>query len=105
KYDGKPIPEELIKGIHFAQISRKAKRPLIKASPYEFTRHGQSGLPISSLLPHLGDVADEIAVVKSIRSDVFNHDPAVTLLNSGHSRMGRPSMGAWLSYGLGSEND
>ena len=59
---------------------------------------------MSDLLPHLAEVADELAVVRSMHSHVFNHDPAVNYLNTGHERVGRPTMGAWLSYGLGAEN-
>ena len=103
KRDGQPIPESVIKGIHFAQISRQTKRPLLKSSPFTFKQHGKSGAWISNLLPRLSKVADELAIVRSMHSEVFNHDPAVSLLNSGDPRVGRPTMGSWLSYGLGNE--
>ncbi len=103
--DGQPIPDELTKGVHFAQISRQSGKPKLKASPYHFQKHGQSGIPVSELLPHTAEIIDEIAVVRSLHSHVFNHDPAVTYLNTGHERVGRPTMGSWLSYGLGSENE
>ncbi len=103
-WDGKPAPDEITKGVHFAQISRQSGKPKLKASPYTFRKRGQSGTWISDLLPHTAEVADELAVVRSLHSHVFNHDPAVTYLNTGHERVGRPTMGAWLSYGLGSEN-
>jgi hypothetical protein len=103
--DGQPIPASFIKGVHFAQISRRTKQPLLKASPYKFQRHGQSGTLVSELLPNLASMVDEMAVVRSLRTTTFNHDPAVCLLNTGHSRVGRPTMGAWLSYGLGNESD
>ena len=105
KWDGQAIPDSVAKGVHFAQISRQRGRPKLKASPYRFRQHGQAGTWVSDLLPHTADVVDEIAVVKSLHSHVFNHDPAVTLLNTGHDRVGRPTMGAWMSYGLGSENE
>lgn len=105
KWDGQAIPDSIAKGIHFAQISRQSGKPKLKASPYRFRQHGQAGTWVSDLLPHTAEVVDEIAVVRSLHSHVFNHDPAVTLLNTGHERVGRPTMGSWLSYGLGSENE
>jgi hypothetical protein len=101
KRDGQPIPESIVDGVHFAAISRQSGRPKLKASPFQFARHGASGLPISELMPHLARVADKLTVVKSVHSSVFNHDPAVNLVNTGDSRVGRPTMGAWISYGLG----
>jgi hypothetical protein len=98
--DGQPIPPSLIKDVHFAMI-HDVKNPLIKGSPFRFRPRGRSGLMVSDLLPHLGSVADELCVVRSLYSDVFNHDPGVSLLNSGDPRVGRPTMGAWVSYGLG----
>jgi len=101
KRDGQPIPQSIVDGVHFAAISRQSGRPKLKASPFKFARHGTSGLPISELMPHLAGVADQLTVVKSVHSSVFNHDPAVNLVNTGDSRVGRPTMGAWVSYGLG----
>jgi len=100
--DGEPIPKELVKNHQFAMI--KTDQPKIKASPYEFQAHGESGNVVSSLMPHLSGVADELAIVRSLHTDTFNHDPAVMFMNTGDVRFGRPSMGSWLSYGLGSEN-
>jgi hypothetical protein len=102
RYDGQPIPPSLVKDVHFAMI-KDASNPLLKASPFRFSHHGQSGNMMSDLFPHLGGVADELAIIRSMHSEVFNHDPAVSLLNSGDSRVGRPTMGAWASYGLGSD--
>jgi len=102
KREGQPIPPSLIKDVHFAMINQ-VKTPRLKGSPFPFRPHGQSGALISSLFPHLSEVADELAIVRSLHSEVFNHDPAVSLLNSGDSRVGRPTMGAWISYGLGNE--
>ena len=76
--------------------------PLVK-SPWKFRRHGKSGTWISDLLPHMAEVVDEICVVKSMHTEAINHDPAVTFFQSGNQQPGRPSIGAWLSYGLGSE--
>ncbi len=100
--DGQPIPESLIRNHQFAMI--KTEKPLLKQSPYPFGRYGESGHAISRLLPHTAKVADELAVIRSLHTDSFNHDPAVMMMNTGDVRFGRPAMGAWLSYGLGSEN-
>ena len=99
--DGQPMPEHYIKNHQFAMIHTEL--PLIKGSPYQFYRHGESGQQISRLLPHIGGVADDIAIIRSMHTDTFNHDPAVTFMNTGDVRFGRPSLGAWLSYGIGSE--
>ncbi len=100
--DGQPIPPSLVKDVHFAMINN-VQKPLIKGSPFTFRRYGQSGAAVSELLPRLGAVADELAIIRSLHSEVFNHDPGVSLLNSGDSRVGRPTMGAWASYGLGND--
>lgn len=95
------IPEELVKEDKFAFIRGKKK---LLGSPYQFARHGDSGAVVSELLPHLTGVVDELAIVRSMTTDSFNHDPAMLLLNSGAPQPGRPSMGSWIAYGLGSEN-
>lgn len=76
----------------------------VVASPFRFFRHGESGAAVSELLPELGQVADELCIVRSLQTEAINHDPAVTFLQTGHTLPGRPSFGSWLSYGLGSEN-
>jgi hypothetical protein len=101
QHDGQPIPEELVKGERFAFIKGT---PRLLGSPFEFARHGQSGAEISSLLPHLASHADEIAIVRSMTTTQFNHAPAQIFMNTGHQIIGRPSLGSWLSYGLGTEN-
>jgi hypothetical protein len=73
-------------------------------SIFQFGRHGENGIPISELLPHLAEVADELCIIKSMYTEAINHDPAITFFQTGSQIPGRPSMGAWLSYGLGSEN-
>ena len=78
--------------------------PMVK-SPWKFEQHGDSGTWMSELFPHLGKVADDICVVRSMHTEAINHDPAVTFFQSGHQQPGRPSIGAWLSYGLGSETE
>ena len=101
KYDGKPCPDEFIRGKRFAFLRG---HPTITASKYAFQRHGESGAEISELLPNLAKAADEIAIVRSLQTDEFNHAPAQLFLHTGFGRLGRPSMGSWVTYGLGSEN-
>ena len=74
--------------------------PIIK-SPWKFAQHGKSGIWMSELLPHLSKVADDLCVIKTMHTEAINHDPAITFFQSGHQQPGRPSIGAWLSYGLG----
>ena len=93
-------PQELMKGERFAFIKGT---PKLLGSPYEFERCGQSGAEISELLPHLQEVADEIAIVSSMHTTQFNHAPAQIFMNTGFQIIGRPSMGSWMTYGLGSE--
>lgn len=100
--DGQPCPPELLQGERFAFIEGV---PTILGSPYRFDRHGESGTELSELLPHLADVVDDIAVVKSMHTTQFNHAPAQIFMNTGHQIVGRPSMGSWMTYGLGSENE
>jgi hypothetical protein len=99
-HDREPIPEEMTKGERFAFVRGT---PKLLASPYKFAKHGQSGQEISELLPHTATIADEIAIVRSLQTDQFNHAPAELFINSGHARIGRASMGSWVTYGLGSE--
>ena len=73
------------------------------APQFEFRRSGQCGMEITEIFPHLATVADELAVIRSMRTDAINHDPAHTLMNTGTMIQGRPSMGSWVLYGLGSE--
>ncbi len=101
KYDGKPCPKEFIEGKRFAFLRG---HPNMAASKYRFSKHGQSGQEMSELLPHLAKVADDIAIVKSMHTEEFNHGPAQLFLHTGFGRPGRPSFGSWVTYGLGSEN-
>ncbi|MEX0642864.1 MAG: DUF1501 domain-containing protein [Pirellulales bacterium] len=100
KYEGQPVPDEVLKGAELPFIERDAS---LMASPFKFSRHGQSGAVLSELLPHLAGIADDVALVKSVHTDAFNHAPAQLLLSTGHLQLGRPSMGSWIDYGLGSE--
>jgi hypothetical protein len=102
KYDGQNVPPELTKGERFAFIKGT---PKLLGSPYEYKRSGESGAEISELLPHLQTVADEITIVRSMHTSQFNHAPGQIFMNTGFQIMGRPSMGSWVTYGLGSECD
>lgn len=105
KHNGELCPAELFEGKKFAFIR---SRPTMLGTPekpeFEFTSCGQSGLKISNLLPHLQNVADELCLIKSLHTDEFNHGPAQLFMLTGFGRFGRPSIGSWLTYGLGSEN-
>jgi hypothetical protein len=99
--NGQPVSAELIKNERFAFIKGV---PKVLGSPYRFARHGQCGHELSELLPGWRAWPTSIAIVRSMRTTQFNHAPAQVFLNTGFERAGRPSMGSWLSYGLGSEN-
>jgi hypothetical protein len=101
QWDGEECPAEILAGERFAFIEGV---PKLLGSPYAFARHGESGAEISELLPHLAGIADRIAIVRSLQTTQFNHAPAQIFMNTGHQIIGRPSMGSWLSYGLGSES-
>jgi hypothetical protein len=100
---GKPLPKSVTKGQRVT-IMTKGKAQITYASPYSFSRHGQSGTYLSELLPHLSSVIDDIALIKSTNTNAINHDPAQTSFCTGSETTGKASMGAWLSYGLGSMN-
>jgi uncharacterized protein (DUF1501 family) len=101
KWSGKLPPADLLKGYRAAFISPNSK---LLGPKFRFARHGQSGQEISELMPHLARVADDIAIVKSMHTDAFNHAPAQIFMNTGSQQFGRPSLGAWTTYGLGSES-
>ena len=101
--NGKPMPESLTRGQRIAQLMGQPLNCV--GSRFRFDRHGRSGMEISELLPHIGSIADEIALVRSMHTEAINHDPGVTLMQTGHQQAGRPAMGSWISYGLGSENE
>ena len=99
--DGQKCPEELTKGKRFAFIGGEMT---LAGSTFKFAKHGKSGLELSELLPNLAKVADDIAVVRSIHTEEINHAPAQMFLHTGFGRGNRPSLGSWLTYGLGSES-
>jgi hypothetical protein len=96
KYDGQPLPGGTIK-------TERRTGELMK-SPFKFKKYGQCGMDVSELWPHLGEVADDICWVRSVYTDIPNHEPSCLMMNTGANQAGRPSMGAWLTYGLGTEN-
>jgi hypothetical protein len=101
KWDGKLPPAELLKGYRAAFINPNSK---LLGPKFKFDKHGACGAELSELLPHLATVVDDIAIVKSMVTDAFNHAPAQILMNTGNQQFGRPSVGAWVTYGLGSES-
>ena len=105
EYNGKPIPDSFLQGKRFAFMDSFSKEaPKLLGTRRQFKRHGQSGRYISDCLPHLAGVVDDLAFVSSIFTDNFNHAPAKIFVNTGSTRFGRPSMGSWVTYGLGSES-
>src|SRR3954451_7606721 len=96
KFDGKIPPSELLKDYRAAFISPNAT---LLGPKFKFKKHGKSGGELSEILPHLAEVIDDIAIVKSMRTDAFNHAPAQIFMNTGSQIFGRPSMGAWTTYG------
>ena len=101
--DGKPIPDEFIKGKRFAFMDTFANKvPQLLGTRRKFARHGKAGTWVSECLPHTAKIVDDIAVVRSVQTNVFNHAPAKMFMNTGSPQAGRPSMGAWATYGLGS---
>lgn len=103
--DGQPMPRSVTEGQQIAQLQGEANNLKILGPQHSFVRQGQSGQMISSILPSIGRVADELCVIRSLHTDQINHDPAHTLMNTGSGIPGRPSMGSWVLYGLGSESD
>lgn len=102
KRDGQPCPDEFLKGKRFAFTSGV---PKLLGTPRKYAQHGKGGVWLSDALPNLHGVADELCVIKSMTTDQFNHAPAELLLYTGSPRSGRPSLGSWTTYGLGSENE
>src|SRR5438132_4626325 len=98
---GKPMPESFTKGQPIAQLQNQALKCL--APQHQFRKFGKSGQEICSLFPHVGSIADDICIIRSMVTEAINHDPAHTFMTTGATISGRPSMGSWLWYGLGSE--
>jgi len=103
-HHGQELPGSVRMGQRITGMTSGQKSFPCVAPMFRFTQHGQCGTWISELLPHTAGIVDDIAVVKSLNTEAINHDPAITYIQTGHQQPGRPSLGAWLSYGLGSDN-
>ncbi|HVY71271.1 MAG TPA: DUF1501 domain-containing protein [Verrucomicrobiae bacterium] len=100
KWNGQPVPKDVLKGQTYAFIKPDAA---LYASEFKFGKHGKCGAELSEMLPHLSKVVDDITIIKSVSTDAFNHAPGQIFMNTGSQQFGRPSMGSWVTYGLGSE--
>ena len=96
KFHGQPMPG--------GSLATERKTGALMKSPFSFKKYGKSGLEVSELFPMVGAQADDICVIRSMYTDIPNHEPSILMMNTGHTQVGRPSMGSWLTYGLGSEN-
>ena len=101
KYNGQPLPQEVVMGQKYAFIKPDAA---LYASEFKFAKHGNCGAELSEALPHLAGVVDDIAIVKSMTTDAFNHAPGQVFMQTGSTQFGRPCFGSWVLYGLGSES-
>ena len=101
RHDGQPVPAHLIEGQRFAFLRG---HPNLLGTRFQFHKHGRGGVELSELLPHLATVADDIAVVKTLHTEEFNHGPAQLFMQTGFGQYGRPCVGSWVAYGLGTEN-
>jgi hypothetical protein len=99
--DGKRMPESFTKGQQLAQL--QGQKLVCKGPMFRFQKHGKCQMELSELLPHIGGIADDICLIRSMTTDAINHDPAHMFMNTGSQIAGRPSMGSWVTYGLGSE--
>lgn len=97
KYHGQELPESM-------HLVTERRTGTVMRSPFAFKRYGQSGIEVSEIFPHIGECIDDIAVIRSMQADVPNHIPSILLMNCGDSRLVRPSLGSWVTYGLGTEN-
>ena len=98
--DGQKLPDSMTDKVRFAFLQKDTAKLL--ASPHPFRRYGQSGMEMSGMLPHLGSCADDIALVRSMHTEAFNHHPGELLMYTGSQLLGRPSLGSWVNYALGS---
>ena len=96
KYHGQPLPG--------GPVATERKTGSLMQSPFAFKKYGQSGIEVSELFPHLGECVDDMCVIRSLHTDIPNHEPSMTMMNTGHTQVGRPSLGSWLTYGLGTGN-
>ncbi|MGK0189691.1 MAG: hypothetical protein ACI9R3_005508 [Verrucomicrobiales bacterium] len=104
KHRGQDLPDSIRKGQRITTMTSGQKTLPVAPSIFKFARHGQSGQWLSELLPHTAKIADDICIIKSMHTEAINHDPAITFFQTGFQLAGRPSIGSWVSYGLGSNN-
>src|ERR1041385_8852734 len=96
KYHGQPLPG--------GSIATERKTGALMRSPFTFKKYGHCGMDVSELFPNVGALADDICWIRSVYTDIPNHEPSMLMMNTGHTQVGRPSLGSWLTYGLGTEN-
>jgi len=104
KYYNTDLPASIRQGQRVTEMTQNQTRFACVPTSFKFKQHGRSGLWLTEAMPHIGSIADEIALVRSVTTEAINHDPAITYINTGTQQLGKPSLGSWLSYGLGSEN-
>src|SRR5260370_4307214 len=104
KEHGKELPNSVANGQRITGMTSGQSAFPVVSSLFKFSQHGQNGTWLSELIPHDGQTGDDIAIIKTMNTEAINHDPAITFIQTGSQQPGRPSMGAWVSYGLGSEN-
>ncbi len=104
QFNGQPIPDSFVKGKRFAFMNSSHRRNLL-ASKRKFKQHGDSGAWVSDLLPYTADIVDEMSIVTTCKTNLFNHAPAKLFMNTGSGQFGRPCMGSWVTYGIGSESN
>ena len=102
---GQDLPASIRQGQRLTGMTSTQDSFPVAESRYKFSQHGQSGAWVSELLPHTAGVVDDLCFIKSMKTEAINHDPAITFFQTGSQQAGRPSMGAWLTYGLGSESE
>src|ERR1044072_3858471 len=96
KYHGQPLPG--------GSIATELKTGALMRSPFTFKKYGKAGIEVSELFPYVGECGDDICFIRSMYTDIPNHEPSMLMMNTGHTQVGRPSLGSWLTYGLGTEN-
>jgi hypothetical protein len=104
RFQGTDLPDSVRMGQRITGMTSGQSRLPVASSIFKFAQHGQSGAWVSELLPHTAKVVDDLAIIRTMNTDAINHDPAITFIQTGFQQPGRPSLGAWVSYGIGSEN-
>ena len=105
EFHGQELPASVRMGQRITGMTSGQKTLPVASSAFQFSQHGKSGAWVSSLLPNIAKISDDIAIVKSLNTEAINHDPAITFIQTGSQQPGRPSLGAWLSYGIGADNE